>query len=143
MAKQIYWEDVKVGDELPSNSYDLNPKRIVLQVSGSQDFYDVHHNVEFVRGGGVADVYVNTRFMQSCLTRVVADWMGDDGWLKKFRMEMRRMNFAGDVMTCKAKVAEKKVEAGEHLVELDLWAENDREGMTTPCKATVVLPAKR
>ena len=55
---------------------------------------------------------------------------------------MRKMNLLGDLMTVKGKVTDKRVEDGDHLVEADVWCETDRQGVTTPCKATVILPSK-
>jgi hypothetical protein len=31
---------------------------------------------------------------------------------------------------------------GSHRVDLAIWAENDREGVTTPATATVTLPTR-
>jgi acyl dehydratase len=140
--QQVYWDDVEVGQEIPGFSLKIDPTRIALQVSGSQDFYPVHHDLEFAQAGGHPDIFVNTGFMQGCFNRLICGWIGDEGWLKKFRMEMRRMNIPGDTMTFQGKVSKKFVEDDEHLVECELWAENEREGVTTPSYALVSLPTR-
>ena len=56
------------------------------------------------------------------------------------RLEMRRMNMNGDTMKVKGKIAGKRPETNE--IDIELWAENDREGITTPASATVTLPSK-
>ncbi|MDO8671519.1 MAG: MaoC/PaaZ C-terminal domain-containing protein [Dehalococcoidia bacterium] len=143
MAKeQLYWEDVKEEDEIPSFSLKIDETRIVKQVSGSQDFYPVHHDREFARAGGHPDIFVNTGFMRACFGRLITSWIGDDGFLRKFTMQMRKMNRPGDTMTLKGKVVRKYSEDGNHLVECDVWAENDREGITTPSSAIVILPSR-
>ena len=139
---QIYWEDVQEGQEIPGYSLKIDATRIVKQVSGSQDFYAVHHDVDFARAGGHPDIFVNTGFMQGCLSRVLTDWIGDEGWLRKFRMEMRRMNRPGDTMVMKGRVVRKYIEDGQSMVDCDIWAENEREGVTTPTAATVILPSR-
>ena len=143
MAKQVYFEDVKVGDELPSFWVDYDPTRIVLQVSGSQDYNPAHHNVEVARGDGRPDVFAQNSFLLSLCTRVVTDWQGEAGWLKKFRMEIRRMNLVGDRLTFKGKVTGKKAENGQNIIELDVWGENPRDGVSVPCRAEVLLPSKK
>ena len=142
MAEQIFYEDVKEGDDLPSFSVDYDPLRIVLQVSGSQDYNPAHHNVEITRGLGRPDIFAQNAFLLSLCTRVVTDWCGDEGWLKKFRMEIRRMSLAGDTMTFKGKVTGKRVEDSQHLIELEVWGENQREGVSIPCRGEVLLPSK-
>ncbi len=46
-------------------------------------------------------------------------------------------------MTLRGKVADKYIKDGAHYVECDIWAENEREGVTTPTQATVTLPPRR
>ncbi len=148
--KQIYWEDVEVGQEIPGYSLEIDWTRMVKQVSGSQDFYPVHHDPDFARAAGHRTTFVNTGFMQGCFSRLMTDWIGDEGFVRKFRMEMRRMNFVpddragtpGDTMTFKGKVANKYIQDNDHYVEADIWCENDREGITTPSRCTVILPSK-
>jgi acyl dehydratase len=140
---QPYWEDVEPGQELPGFSLDITPRRLALQTSGSQDWYPVHFDAAFARKAGHPDVFVNTGFLQAALVRVITDWMGDDGFLKRLRFEMRRMQRPGDTMVCKGKVVSTREEGGQALVELEVWAENEREGVTTPGTATVVLPRRR
>jgi acyl dehydratase len=135
-----YWDEVKVGEELEGFSLDITPRRLVLQVSGSQDWYPVHFDAAFARKAGHPDVFVNTGFLQAALARVITDWMGDEGFLKRLRFEMRRMQRPGDTMVCKGRVTGKREENGQTLVDLDVWAENEREGVTTPGTATVILP---
>jgi len=43
-------------------------------------------------------------------------------------------------MVCKGRVTARYERDGEALVDLDVWAENEREGVTTPGTATVILP---
>lgn len=140
---QRYWEDIKEGDEVPGYSMHLDWTRIFHTVSGSQDFYPVHHDREFAQSGGHPDIFVMTGFMQGSFSHLLTDYVGDDGWVKKFRMEMRRMNHPGDTMSLKGKVLKKYEDGGEKLLDLEVWAENQREGVTTPSFATVRLPSRR
>lgn len=136
----LYWDDVSIGDELPGFSLDITPRRVFLQVSGSQDWYPLHFDPAFARKAGHKELFVNTGFLQAALVRVITDWIGDDGFLRKLRLEMRRQQRPGDTMVCKGKVVAKQERAGEGYVDLEVWAENKREGVTTPGTATVVLP---
>ncbi|HEU4760303.1 MAG TPA: MaoC family dehydratase N-terminal domain-containing protein [Dehalococcoidia bacterium] len=139
---QPYWEDVAVGDQLPGFSLELTPRRVFLQVSGSQDWYPVHFDPAFARKAGHPDLFMNTGFIQAALVRLLTDWMGDDGFLRKLRFEMRRQQRPGDTMLCKGMVTAKYERDGEGWLDLDVWAENEREGVTTPGKAAVILPRR-
>ena len=139
--KQRYWQEVKEGQEITGFSLEINATRVFLQVSGSQDYYPVHHDREFAQASGFDDVFLNTRFLQTALGRAISDWTGPEGRLKKFKMEMRRMISPGDIMTCRGKVTAKYERDGQHYVECDVWAENQRE-VTTQAKAVLTLPLR-
>ncbi len=139
---QICFEDVSVGDELPPVTLDINTKRIFLQASGSQDWYPVHFDPAFAQKAGHPDVFMNTGFIQAALVRLLTDWMGDAGFLKRLRFEMRRQFRPGDTMICRATVRETAPTAGEGRVRLDISAENAREGVATVAEAEVILPRR-
>jgi len=141
-VKQLYYEEVEVGQEIQGFSLELDSLRMSLHTSGSQDFNPPHQDVEYVRSTGVPDIFVNTGFIRASLERVLTDWIGDEGWLRKLSFRMIRMNMPGDIMTCKGKVTNKYIEENVHYVECDVWVENQREGVSAPCKATVTLPSK-
>lgn len=140
--EQIYWDDVAVGDELPAIELDINTKRLYLQASGSQDWYPVHFDPKFAHKAGHEDVFMNTGFVQAALVRLLTDWMGDAGFLKRLAFEMRRQHRPGDTMMVRGKVTGKVEKDGESLVFIEVWAENEREGVATPGEATVRLPRR-
>jgi len=140
---QRYWEDVEEGDDLPGFDLYLSETKIAEQVSGSQDFYPVHHDRPFARAGGHQDIFVNTGFIRASLSRLLTDFAGVDGWVCSLSYEMRRMNRPGDTMKLRGRVKRKFIaDNGSHRVHLDIWVENDHEGVTVPATATVMLPAR-
>lgn len=142
MGKQIYFEDVVEGQEIPGYSLLLDPLRMHLQTSGTADFHRIHHDEEWARKQGAEHMFVNTGFTGAALSRVLTDWIGDEGWLQNFEMPMRKMNHPGDTMTMKGKVVKKYMQDGQGYVECEVWAENQRVGVTTPGKAIVILPLR-
>ena len=142
MKKILYWEDVSEGQEIPSYELAVTPTLIADQVSGSQDYNLMHHDGDFAKSQGAPDMYLNTGFIEAMLSRLITDWMGDDGWLEKMSIQMRRFNIFGDKLTVKGKVVAKEIQEGAHLIQCEIWVENDREGINVPGKATVRLPSK-
>jgi len=78
----------------------------------------------------------------SWLCNLITNWMGDDGFLKRLRAELRRFNVVGDTTWLKGKVSEKYVEDGQYLVDIECWAENQRGEVTMPGTSTVILPSR-
>ena len=70
--------------------------------------------------------------------------MGPEGWIKTFGFQMRRMNTPGDVMSAKGRVTgtSEGDDPDTGVVNLEIWIENTREGVTTPGTATVLLPRR-
>jgi acyl dehydratase len=138
-AEARCWEDVREGEELPGFSLALTPTRMVLQVSGTQDVYPVHHDPAFARSAGHADIFVNTAFIRGCLCRVLTDWMGAGGFLRSLRFQMRKPNLMGETIAVRGRVKKK---GPEGLVDLEVWIEGADGGVTVPATARVALPAR-
>jgi len=78
----------------------------------------------------------------SWMCTLITNWMGDAGFLKRVRTEMRRFNIVGDTTFCKGKVTRKYVKDKTALVDFEIAAENQRGEVTTPGIATVALPSR-
>jgi hypothetical protein len=73
---------------------------------------------------------------------VLTNWMGDDGFLWKSRAEVRGFNEEGDVTWCRARVTKKYVQNSKCCVDINCWCENQRDEVTMPGEATVILPSR-
>ena len=153
-AKTRYWEDVVEGEEIPTiikGPVDVSDACARTVVSCYQYAYAIKwacmrkhldtHPIDpetgeyFMRRDWhytdhAAQVlgypYANSAGIQNemMLVHAATDWMGDDGFVKSVDSQDRRMVFFGDMTFVKGKVGRKFVENGEHLVELNVWGEN-------------------
>ena len=101
-----------------------------------------HHRESVAKEVGVPGTYDYGPQRSSWMCSLVTNWMGDAGFLKRVRTEMRRFNIVGDTTWCKGKVTRKYVKDGFALVDIALAAENQRGEVTTPGIATVALPSR-
>ena len=69
----------------------------------------------------------------------MTNWMGDDGFLRRLNVSVRRPNIFGDVSWCRADIVEKRVDDGAHVVDLALRVENQLGEVTAKGTATVAL----
>jgi 3-oxo-4,17-pregnadiene-20-carboxyl-CoA hydratase beta subunit len=141
-VRQRYWDDVRDGEVLDGFVMDVTMTRMVLQVSGTQDFYPVHHDRDFARAGGHRDIFLNTGFLRALLCRLVTHWAGDAGVLKRLAFQMRRPHLLGDTIAVKGRVTARREDGERGAVDLEVWVENAREGVATPGSATVSLPRR-
>jgi acyl dehydratase len=111
--------------------------------SGGIEYTGVgHHRDSVAKQIGVPGTYDYGPQRTAWLASLVTNWMGDAAFLKRLRTEMRRFNMVGDTTWCKGNVSRKYILDGYRLVDLDIWGENQRNEITTPGLATVVLPSR-
>jgi len=164
-----YWEDVHEGDELPrlvkgpltvldsvaffhaigyTTAFKIT--KILLREQPGWGVVDPETNVPFpVSGIHVSDVNAQAQGvpfaigfaaqLEGCVSQLVTDWMGDDGFLKSLDCQMRHVFTIGDTAWITGKVTGKRVEDGEHLVDIEARAENQDRVLMVPAKATVRL----
>ena len=102
----------------------------------------VHWDNDLARSIGAPGPYDFGPQRVAWLGNLMTNWMGDDGFLKRIRAEVRRFNLVGDVTWCKGNVTKKRIEGNERLVDCDIWGENQRGEKTIIGEATVILPSK-
>ena len=78
----------------------------------------------------------------SWLGQLMTNWMGDDGFLRKLSVSLRRPNIFGDVSWCRGQIVDKRVEDGLHLIYLDLAVVNQLDEKTATGTAVAALPSR-
>ena len=153
MAKQLYWEDVEVKGEVTPLPKVATTRMLVKWAGASGDFNPLHYDDTFAAAQGVGKPIVHGALKRQWLVQLMTDWIGEQGTLKKFSCQYRLMDYPrlmktmteshqGETWWCKGKVTKKYVEDGEHRVDCNIWVENEKGEVTTPGKATVILPSR-
>ncbi len=142
MTKQIYYEDIAVGNEIPSLVKHPTTRQLVRWAGASTDFYEIHYDKDFAQGNGLPGVIVHGQLSCGFLGQLITDWIGEGGSIKKLTCSYKGMNFPGEALACKGKVTKKYIEDSEHYVESDIWVENPEGERTVLGIAVVTLPAR-
>lgn len=123
--------------------YKKHPALGILNSQGIPDVPEsVHWDNKLARDIGAPGAYDYGPERITWLSQLMTNWIGDDGFLKQLYAEVRQFNVIGDTTWCRGKVIKKYIEGGEHLVDCELWGENQRGEVTTKGFATVALPNK-
>lgn len=106
--------------------------------------YAVHYNKAVTNSLGLPYPYDVGAQRHSWGIHLITNWMGDKGWLKKHYAEYRKFVYLSDAIYLRGKVKKKYLdENGEHCVDIDTWAENQRgETDVMPGHCTVILPSR-
>ena len=142
MASQIYYEDVEVGMELPTLVKHPTTQQLVMWAGASDDYYQIHYDKDFAQANRLPGVIVHGWLTFAFVAQLVTDWMGDEGTLRKIGCSYRGLNYPGEDTICKGKVTKKYEKDGDHIVEIEAWAENPRGEILVPANATVILPSR-
>jgi hypothetical protein len=162
-----YWEDVAVGDELPAVV--MGPVTVWDTVVAMQGFGAAcitmndlrklqvdtlivdpstnipHQDIELHLSDRIAQTvnsYSTTLLgppILHFLSRLVTNWAGDDGFLRRLTWTKLANTPLGDTVFGRGRVTRKYVEDGEYLVDVDTWMESNRGFVSNVGPATVSL----
>ncbi|MEQ9123895.1 MAG: MaoC family dehydratase N-terminal domain-containing protein [Alphaproteobacteria bacterium] len=102
----------------------------------------VHWEEAFALKVGAPGAYDYGPERCSWLTHHVTNWMGDEGFLRKAKCQIRRHNPEGDIVLIHGEVVRKYVEDGRRLVEISQRAVNQDEELSAFGSAVVELPSR-
>ena len=143
MAYNLYFEDVEVGQEIPSWSRQTDFMNWNRYAAVNDEFVYIHMDDEAGRRGANeqgAFGMGNLRF--AYLLNMLRGWAGDEAEIRELGVQFRAINQKNDVLTCQGTITEKTVEDGDHLVRLDVNVVNQDGLPTCPGHAVVVLPSR-
>jgi acyl dehydratase len=111
-----------------------------MEAGANRDFSLIHHDRDVARATGAPDAYANTFFIAGMFERLLREWMGHKGQIRKInKLRMQVFNSVGDTVTFRGRVTE-LIDA-EKTIVVDLWSESN-DGVTVTASATVTLPAE-
>ena len=108
-----------------------------------EPIFAVHYNKQAANAMGLPQAY-DVGLQRHCWgIHLITNWMGDDAWLKRSYAEYRKFVFLSDVVRLKGRVNKKYVdEDGDHCLEIERHAVNQRGEDVMPGYAIVVLPMR-
>jgi len=143
MTKQIFYEEVVVGESLPTLIKHPTPRQLVMWAGASGEFSEMHYDKEFALSRGFPGIVVHGMLITSFLAQLITDWMGEWGTLKKMKTTNRQFVLVDQDIYCKGKVSNKYIQGNEHCVEFELSAENKAGEACVTGTAIITLPGRK
>ena len=139
---RVYVEDVKVGDELPPLAKGpIRQIQLTRYAGASLDFNPIHQDEEFARAAGMGGVFAHGMLTMGFVAQALTDWAGA-GTVRRLGVRFTALVRLKDTVTCRGRVVATTVRDGLHLVDLEVWAENQRGEQVVTGRATVALPSR-
>ncbi len=139
---RIYFEDVQVGDPLPPLvKGPIEQIQLTRYAGASGDFNPIHQDEAFARAAGMGGVFAHGMLSMGFVAQALTDWAGA-GTVRRLGVRFTALVRLRDTVTCAGRVIAKSSKDDVHLVELEVWAENQRGERVVTGRATVALPSR-
>ncbi len=139
--KSVHWDEVKEGDELPTQKRDITRTTVIATAIATRDFTPVHHDHEAARKSGANDIFLNILTTGGLIGKYMTDWSGPEGQLKKMVIRLGATCYPGDTLTSNGKVVKKYTEGENHLIDIE-YNLTVAAGPHAWGTVTMILPAK-
>lgn len=145
-TEQVYFETVETGDEIgpePAQTSKDQIKAYLVADGGPLPENSRFFDDEAARAQGLNAAIVPGALGLSLLSKVLTDWAGPAGKLRKIDVAFRRMAEVGDPLQCQGIIIDKEIVDGEGQVRIDVSIKNLRNNdSSTVGTAVVVLPLR-
>ena len=104
-----------------------------------------HYDWDGVKARGMPAPFDVGLFRACANSHLLSNWMGDDGFIRRFEMQLRKPSFYGDTTWYYAEVVNKyKEKVGDHeygAVDIKINGTNELGEVCAPGTATIYLPS--
>ena len=144
LDQPVYFEDVRIGDAIPPRQH--GPLTIVDTVrwAGLQEnSQHLHFDRDHVRQhNGLKTFIASGAYRQALLMRLLTDWIGPLGWLRKITVRHTHSTFESDLMRFSGQVVEKSPDPTDPWIHCELHGTNqdDKQILTGRCR--LMLPRR-
>ncbi len=143
MPVNVHFEDVKVGDEIPTWSRTTDFMNWNRYAAVNDEFVYIHMDDEAGRAAlNERGAFGMGNLRYTYMLGALRDWIGDEAVIREVGVQFRAINQKHDTLTVTGKITDMRVEDGEHRVYLDMNVVNQDGQPTCPGHAVVVLPSR-
>jgi len=137
-----YWDDVVEGEALPEVSVkELTRTDFVRYAGASGDFNPIHHDQTFAEASGNPTVFAMGMLNAGILSRVVTGFVGRKN-VRGYKVRFATRAWPGDDVICTGRVTRKFQAAGEHRIEGEVLAVNQKGETLISGNFVAALPAR-
>lgn len=143
MAKEIFFDDINVGDAMPVLVKDPVTNVQLVKYSGaSGDFNPIHTDPDAAKAAGLGGTIAHGMLIMGFVGQAITDWIPKK-YLKKFGVRFAGMTRPGDIVTVTGKVTEKKETGGEKRIVCEVYAKNQKDSLLITGSFEAALPCRR
>lgn len=135
------WDSLREGQVLPARVHACSRIDIIKYAAASGDFYPPHLDPDAPEAHELGRLIVPGRFKHACLGRLVTEWAGHHGFVRRLACRYVEADTIGRPLTCAGELRRLFVEGDQRLAHLRIWSLNIEGRITTLGTATVAWAA--
>ncbi len=135
------FETIDKGMPLEGISIPALTRATLARFAGAIDDYNpMHLDDKVATAGGKASVFAPSQLIMGYIGRMVETQFKGCA-LRRYGLRVLKLVWPGDVLTCRGVVIDKREENGEHVIDADVWADNQRGETVAKGRVLIVVPA--
>jgi acyl dehydratase len=124
--RKLYFEAVRIGDELPAMAKaPIDRVQLSRYAGATGDHSPVLVDEAYARAAGLPSVLAPGSLGMGFLAQLVTDW-ARGARVRRVAARFVRTLWPLDTLVCKGRISDRVGHEGRYLVDLDVWAENQR-----------------
>jgi acyl dehydratase len=128
VTASVKFDDVKVGDEIPSLSKVVKREDVKAYADASGDQNPLHQDDSFAQSVGFPGIIAHGMFTMAHLATCVTTWLGDPEALRSIKVQFRAVVFMNETIEAGGTIRELDPETKR--ADLELWVRLERDGQT-------------
>jgi acyl dehydratase len=131
----ISYDEIEVGDPLPSLTVPIERLDLIRYCGASGDFNIIHWNERFATSVGLPNVIAHGMLTMGVAARIVTDWLSDPGAIVDYGVRFTRPVVVPDPEGATVEISAKVSSKADGLVGVDVTATSG--GQTVLARARV------
>jgi len=139
----LSFDEVKEGQAIPPFVVEkLTRTDLVKYAGASGDFNPIHHDEDFAKAAGNPTVFGHGMLTAGFVARCITDFVGVEN-LRRYKVRFATRVWPGDTITCSGKVTRRYEEGGEHRIDGEVAATNQKGETAVAGSFTAAVPGHR
>ena len=140
MRLQTFYEDIEVGDKLPTlQKGPISYEQLIKYAGASEDYTALHLDNEFGKAAGFGGIIVHGMLSMAFVGEMISNCIGYDGRILKYGVRFKAIVKPTEVLNCEGEVIEK---LPDNCVICKVAAVKQNGQQAVEGNATVRLPSK-
>lgn len=137
MAPAVRFEDIREGDRLPELRRPMDRETYLAYNRLVKEINPLHFDLAYARRLGFREIVVAGVYTFSFIPKMVEDWMGDAGCIRRIEIHYRNPIYLGNTIVQQARVRKKRAEGDKQWIECEVEVADEQGHPLTGATVTV------